>query len=137
MGDITYLIRFESIGSPSIGYISIAEENNKIPFSIKRVYWTYFTPQSVKRGGHANIEKQLVLIAVAGTVTVYTELINGQKETYILSDPSEGLYLPKLCWHEIQYSHNAVQVVLASTLYSESDYIRDYAEFKKLPVNHE
>ena len=127
-----YLIEFNSIGSSGIGYISVAEENEKIPFPIRRVYWTYFTPQSVKRGGHANIDKELVLIAVCGSITVNTELLGGKKSTYILDNPSTGLYLPKFCWHTMQYSHNAVQLVVASSLYSKTDYIRNYEEFKML-----
>lgn len=130
-----YLIDFNSIGSPVIGYISVGEEYEKIPFSIKRVYWTYFTPQSVKRGGHANIDKELVLVAVAGKITVLTELLNGEKKTFVLDNPDKGLYMPKLCWHTMQYSHNAVQLVLASTIYSEEDYIRNYDIYKKSGVH--
>lgn len=124
-----YIIKFESIGTASLGYISIAAETVNVPFVIKRAYWTYFTPQDVIRGGHANIGKELVLIAVAGTIIVTVELQNGYKETFTLSKPDEGLYMPKLCWHTMEYSHNAVQLVLASNLYSPDDYIRDYKTF--------
>lgn len=126
-----YLIDFNSIGSPVIGYISVGQEYENIPFSIKRVYWTYFTPQSVKRGGHANIDKELVLVAVAGKITVKTELLNGEQKTFVLDNPDKGLYMPKLCWHTMEYSHNAVQLVLASTVYSEEDYIRNYETYKE------
>lgn len=124
-----FLIDFPSIGSPAIGYISVAEEHINIPFVIKRSYWTYFTPESVQRGGHANIDKELVLIAAAGSIIVTTELQNGEKETFHLTRPTTGLYLPKLCWHTMQYTHNAVQLVLASNLFDVKDYIRDYNEF--------
>ncbi|MEJ8816975.1 sugar 3,4-ketoisomerase [Lacibacter sp. H407] len=128
---IPELIQFESIGSAELGYISVAQQDRNIPFIIRRTYWTYFTPQNVKRGGHANIEKELVLVAVAGTITVSTELQDGYKEDFILDRPDYGLYLPKLCWHSMQYSHNAVQMVLASNFYSAEDYIRDYNDFLK------
>lgn len=124
-----YIIKFNSIGTTSLGYISVAEEESNIPFIIKRAYWTYYTPQDVIRGGHANIDKELVLIAVAGTITVTVELQNGYNEKFILNRPSEGLYIPKLCWHTMEYSHNAVQLVLASNLYSADDYIRHYNDF--------
>lgn len=124
-----FVLEFPSIGDSSLGYLSVAEELSVVPFSIARVYWTYYTPQNVTRGGHANIEKELVLVAVAGTITVTTELQNGAKERFVLDRPDTGLYIPKLCWHTMQYSHNAVQMVLASNLYSEADYIRDYALF--------
>ena len=125
------LIEFDSIGSPSLGYISVAEQLKNIPFEIARTYWTYYTPQNVKRGGHANINKELVLVAVAGAITVTTEMQDGYNHTFVLDHPGKGLYVPKLCWHSMQYSHNAVQMVLASNFYSEEDYIRDYKKFKE------
>lgn len=124
-----YLIEFDSIGSASLGYISVAEQLKNIPFEIKRTYWTYFTPQNVLRGGHANIEKELVLVAVAGTIQIDIELQDGYKESFVLQRPDRGLYLPNLCWHTMQYSHSAVQMVLASNFYSPDDYIRDYHTF--------
>ena len=127
-----FMIGFKSIGESALGYISVAEQFSEIPFDIKRVYWTYFTPENVERGGHANIEKELVLVAVAGSITVETEMPDGSKSVFILSRPNEGLFLPKLCWHKMKYSHNAVQMVLASNFYSEHDYIRDYSVFQKM-----
>lgn len=126
-----YIIEFARLGSSAIGYISVAEEDNDVPFAIKRVYWTYFTPESVERGGHANIDKQLVLVAVSGTIIVDVETVDGVIETFILNKPSIGLYLPKLCWHKMKYTHNAVQMVLASNYYDEKDYIRDYEMFRR------
>lgn len=124
-----YLIQFDSIGDSALGYISVAEQNRNIPFNIIRTYWTYYTPQSVNRGGHANIEKEIVLIAVAGKIKVDIELQNGYKEHFELDRPDLGLYMPKLCWHTMNYSHNAVQLVLASNYYTITDYIRDYSQF--------
>ncbi len=128
--DCPYIIQFDSIGSSEIGFISVAEQLNNIPFEIKRTYWTYFTPHNVTRGGHANIEKQLVRVAVTGIIKVTAELQNGFKESFILDEPDKGLYLPKLCWHTMRYSHNAVQLVVASTIYSKNDYLRNYELFK-------
>jgi hypothetical protein len=125
-----FIIQFSSIGNPSLGYLSVAEQLEHIPFEIARVYWTYYTPQNVTRGGHANIEKELVIVAVCGAITITTELKSGFKKTFELNKPNIGLYLPKLCWHTMQYSHNAVQMVVASNLYSEDDYIRDYNVFR-------
>ena len=125
-----YILSFPPIGDASLGFLSVAQQLSNIPFKIARVYWTYYTPQDVTRGGHANISKELVLVAVAGTITVTIELQDGSKNTFILDHPSKGLYLPKLCWHTMQYSENAVQMVIASNLYSEDDYIRDYSLFK-------
>ena len=125
-----FIINFNSIGSSNLGYLSVAEENKEVPFEIKRSYWTYFTPHDVTRGGHANIDKELVLIAVAGSISINIEMQDGFTDHFNLSKPNEGLYLPSLCWHEMHYSHNAVQLVLASNFYSEEDYLRDYNLFK-------
>ena len=124
-----FLIRFPSIGDSSLGYLSVADQLGSIPFEIARVYWTYFTPQNVIRGGHANVDKELVLFALAGSIIVTAEVKGGYKQTFEINRPDEGLYLPKLCWHTMQYSHNAVQLVVASNLYSEEDYIREYQSF--------
>jgi dTDP-4-dehydrorhamnose 3,5-epimerase-like enzyme len=126
-----YIIDFPTNGGSQIGYISISENVKDIPFDIKRVFWAYYTPDSVIRGRHAHHNTEMVLIAAAGRIVVTTEMPGQEKETFILEKPNQGIFLPKLCWHTMQYSHNAVQLVLASTLYEEADYIRDYDNFLK------
>ena len=125
------IIQFPKYGKTSLGYISLAE-NYLLPFEVKRIYWTYFTPEDVERGGHCHIELQQILIALAGTITVKTEMPGEIEQIFILDNPSKGLLLPKQCWREMKYTHNAVQICIASIAYDESDYIRDYNEFKKL-----
>lgn len=127
-----HLVEFGTIGESSQGFISIAEMGNSIDFDIKRVFWTYHTPESIVRGRHAHHETEMILIAVAGRVIVNTEMPDGTMEVFTLDKPNVGVYLPKKCWHTMQYSHTAVQLVLASTVYNESDYVRNYNEFKKL-----
>lgn len=124
------IITFNKIGSSELGYITIAEAQKNVPFDIKRVYWTYYTPQDVIRGGHAHKELQQVIFAVSGTITFNTEDKGGNKQTFILDHPTKGLYIPKLVWRDIKFSHNAVLLCLASELYDEKDYFRDFEEFK-------
>tara|TARA_B110001452_G_scaffold122025_1_gene101212 strand:- start:863 stop:1264 length:402 start_codon:yes stop_codon:yes gene_type:complete len=125
------IISFPKIGEPSLGYISVAEKTN-LPFIPKRVYWTYFTPENVERGGHAHVELQQILIAVSGSIKVTIETIRGEKYNFNLNKPNLGLFIPKKAWRTMQYSHNAVQVCIASIKYEENDYIRDYKLFKNL-----
>ena len=125
------LIIFPKIGNSFLGYISLAE-NETLPFDVKRIYWTYYTPEDVERGRHAHHDLQQILIAVAGKITVNTEMPDGSKERFVLESPNQGVYLPKYSWHVMQYSHNAVQMCIASMVYKESDYIRDYSKFKKM-----
>ena len=72
----------------------------------------------------------LILVAVAGRIVVNTEMPDGSLDVFTLDRPNMGLFIPKKCWHTMQYSHNAVQLVLASTNYNDSDYVRSYEDFK-------
>jgi len=126
-----YLVEFSKIGDSNLGYISVAE-NAKIPFDIKRVYWTYYTPESIERGWHAHHQTEQILVAVAGKIIVNTEMPGGKKDRFILETPNIGLLLPKYCWHVMQYTHTSVQMCMADMVYDAADYIRDYEEFKRL-----
>lgn len=132
--NIPQIIELDKIGNPNLGYITVAENSKKIPFEIKRVYWTYYTPNEIKRGGHAHKKLNQVIFAVAGTIIFTTENLNGNRETFTLDAPHKGLYIPEKIWRDIQFSHNAVLLCIASETFQEDDYIRDYKEFKKLKV---
>lgn len=127
---IPHYLYFNKIGSPNLGYISVAENYENIPFEVQRVYWTYFTPQDVTRGGHAHLALEQVIVAVSGIITFITEDLKGSKEEFVLDSPDKGLYIPKQIWRDIKFSHNAVLLCLASEKYTEKDYIRDYIFFK-------
>ncbi len=126
-----YIIQFDKLGDPSSGYISVGQ-NDKLPFEVKRVFWTYYTPESVVRGRHAHHFTEQILIAASGRIVVTTEQANGKVEFFVLDNPSMGIYLPPNVWHTMQYSHTSTQLVLASTLFDEKDYIRDHNGFKKV-----
>jgi dTDP-4-dehydrorhamnose 3,5-epimerase-like enzyme len=126
------LIELPSIGSSIEGYISVAEFQKDIPFEIRRVYWTYFTPQNIIRGYHAHKKLQQVIFAVSGRIIFRTEDEKGDTSTFTLEEPKVGLYIPPFVWRDITFSHNAVLLCLASSEYDENDYIRKYEDFKKL-----
>jgi hypothetical protein len=127
-----HIIDFSKIGKSVEGFISICEGDKHVPFEIKRVFWTYFTPDNIIRGRHAHLNTEMVLVAVAGKIIVNTEMPGGITDSFILDNPNVGVYLPKLCWHTMQYSHSSVQMVLTNTLYDEKDYVRSYDDFKKI-----
>ena len=127
-----HLIEFPKVGASDIGFISIAEHPQQIPFEIKRTFWTYYTPESVLRGRHAHHRTEQVLVAVAGRIIVTAEQADGTVELFRLEDPYVGLYIPPNVWHTMQYSHSAVQLVMASQPYDEQDYIRQHEEFQKI-----
>ncbi|WP_101443848.1 sugar 3,4-ketoisomerase [Pontibacter ramchanderi] len=134
MSATPYLIRFTETGSPAIGFIASTQLAQNIPFAIKRVFWTYGTPAGVLRGQHANKATEEVLVAVTGSIRVETD--NGKsKQTFELNDPSEGLYLPAMCWTDLHFASGTVAVCLTSTDFEESDYIRDYATFQRMAAH--
>ncbi|WP_400192029.1 sugar 3,4-ketoisomerase [Hymenobacter sp. B81] len=128
-----HLIHFPKLGEPSIGYISVLEQQQEhLPFEAKRVFWTYYTPESIVRGRHAHHATAQVLVAAAGRIIVTTEMPDGSVDLFRLEDPHVGLYVPPHAWHTMQYSHSAVQLVFASEPYAEADYIRSYDDFRRI-----
>ncbi|WP_192821717.1 FdtA/QdtA family cupin domain-containing protein [Rufibacter sp. LB8] len=127
-----YLLEFPEIGAEEVGFLAVAESSGRVPFAIKRVFWTVNTPESVLRGRHAHHVTEQILIAAQGRILVTTEQPDGQIALFVLDHPNQGVYVPPNVWHTMQYSANAVQMALASTPYLEEDYIRDYAEFKAI-----
>ncbi|MBA2249349.1 MAG: FdtA/QdtA family cupin domain-containing protein [Chitinophagaceae bacterium] len=126
-----HIIKFPKIGNSIQGYISVAE-NDDLPFEVKRIYWTYFTPENVERGGHAHHDLAQILIAVSGKIIVTTQMPGEDEQRFILENADEGIYLPPYCWHIMKYSHNAVQMCIANMAYREDDYIRDYTIFQSI-----
>lgn len=118
-------------GSSVIGYLT-ASNKREIPFPIRRVFWTYFTPERVIRGRHAHKKTTIIIIAVTGKIIVTTETLAGHKQTFVLDKPNVGLLVPPMVWHTQRYSHTAIQLVLASHPYSEKEYVRSYDQFKKI-----
>ena len=112
------------------GNLSFAEEDTHIPFMIKRTYWIYDVPGGENRGGHAYKENQEFIIALSGSFDVVLDDGNDQK-TFSLNRSYYGLYVPKGIWREMNnFSTNSLALVLSSTEYDETDYIRDYEDFK-------
>lgn len=114
------------------GMLISLEEYNDIPFEIKRVYYMYDTKEGVHRGFHAHKFLEQILICIHGSCKVLLD--NGKEKKIIsLEKPYEGLYVPNNMWREMyDFSEDAVLMVLASEVYKEEDYIRDYNEFLKM-----
>lgn len=122
------LIEIPKIKDPR-GNLSVIE-NQTVPFEIKRVYYLYDVPSDAFRGGHAHKDQFELLIAVSGSFEVVLD--NGtKKETVMLNKPNIGLLIPTMVWRELQnFSSGAVCLVLASDVFDEADYLRDYDHFK-------
>ena len=123
-------LQFADLGDER-GKLVVAEGDIDIPFSIKRVFYMYGSDDSVIRGQHANRDSEFVLINVAGSSKVM--ITDGvTREVVELNRPMEGVYIPKMIWKEMyDFSADSVLLVLASTHYDGSEYIRDFQQYLK------
>lgn len=114
------------------GNLSVIEEIKDIPFEIARAYWIYDVPGGECRGGHAYRQNQEFIVALSGSFDVVLD-DGKEKGIYTLNRSYYGLYVPKGIWREMEnFSTNSVALILSSTGYDASDYVRDYAAFKRL-----
>jgi dTDP-4-dehydrorhamnose 3,5-epimerase-like enzyme len=111
------------------GNLSFIEEENHVPFKIERIYWIYDVPGGQVRGCHVFKEQKELIVALSGSFdVVIDDGIN--KKIVSLNRSYYGLYLPAGIWRQMEnFSTNALALVLSSTQFSESDYVRDYQEF--------
>lgn len=123
-------------GAPVTGYLT-ATDAKTMPIVVKRVFWTYFTPERIIRGKHAHKRTTVIVFALTGKIIITTETTYGVKQTFVLDKPNVGLLIPPKVWHTQRYSHTAIQLVLASRPFDEKEYIRDYKEFQRLQRHHE
>ncbi|MDP4185300.1 MAG: FdtA/QdtA family cupin domain-containing protein [Bacteroidota bacterium] len=111
------------------GNLSFIEEEQQVPFKIERVYWIYDVPGGQVRGGHAFIIQQELIVALSGSFNVMID-DGGKREVFQLNRSYYGLYIPAGLWRRMEnFSTNSLAVVLSSTKYDESDYIREYQSF--------
>lgn len=111
------------------GNLTFVEGGNHIPFDIRRVYYLYDVPGGSERGGHAHKNLHQMIIAISGSFDIHID--DGKaKKTIHMNRSYYGLYVCPMIWREINnFSSAAVCMVLASEVYDESDYYRDYAIF--------
>lgn len=111
------------------GNLTFVEGMHHVPFDIQRIYYLYDVPGGAERGGHAHKALHQLIIPVSGSFDVLLD--DGRnKKRFHLNRPYYGLYVCPLIWRElINFSSGSVCVVLASNIYDEADYYRDYSEF--------
>jgi hypothetical protein len=119
------------------GNLSFIEEGKHIPFEIKRTYWIYDVPGGEIRGGHAYKTLNEFIVALSGSFDLV--LNDGKnKQTYSLNRSYYGIYVPKMIWRSLEnFSTNALCLILASDIYNEKEYIRDYILFQSLKSHAE
>lgn len=114
------------------GNLSFIEEGSHVPFEIKRVYWIYDVPGGEHRGGHAFRQTDELIVALSGSFDL--NLHDGTTEyKYSLNRSYYGVIVPRMIWWMIDnFSTNSLALIIASTDYSESDYIKNFEEFRKI-----
>jgi dTDP-4-dehydrorhamnose 3,5-epimerase-like enzyme len=111
----------------NLGFI----QNDILPFEFKRIYYLFDVPSSAFRGGHSHINQQEILIALSGSFEVVLD-DSRERKSFLLNKPNVGLHIPTGIWRELQnFSSGAVCLVIASDIFDETDYIRDYKDFLK------
>lgn len=113
------------------GHITAVNNNQDIPFGVKRVFYLYDIPGGESRGAHAHKECHQFLVAASGAFEVLIDDGNVKRQI-LLNRPDVGLHIPPGIWaSEVNFSSGSICLVLASHEYDESDYMRDYKEFLK------
>lgn len=126
------MIDFQQRGDER-GHLVVVEENQDIPFELKRIFYMYGSDENVVRGQHANRKTEFVLINVAGSSKVLVKDGLGNEELYVLDKAHSGIYIPKMIWKDMyDFSSDSILLVLASEHYDNSEYIRDYDEYKRV-----
>lgn len=111
------------------GNLSFLEGNNHIPFKIERTYWIYDVPGGEYRGGHAYENLHEFIIALSGSFDVVLNDGN-RKQSFSLNRSYYGLYVPNGIWRHLEnFSTNSLCLILASDVYREEDYLRDFKDF--------
>jgi len=125
------LIQLKELGDER-GFLVALEVNKDIPFSIKRVYYMHGLSSVTPRGFHAHRDLRQVAICITGNCKFVMDDGISRNE-YTLSNSSTGILIDKMIWHEMHdFSDDCVLMVVASDVYDESDYIRNYKQFAKM-----
>jgi len=123
-----HIIQFSDFGDER-GKLVVVEGAQDIPFEIKRIFYMYDSSKGIMRGQHANRKSEFVLINVAGHSKI--RITDGKEEIIVnLDKPMSGVYIPNMIWKDMyDFSPDSVMLVLASTHYDASEYIRDFDEY--------
>lgn len=127
-----YLVELPRFGGPDVGHLSFFQNSPEKPFSMQRAYWVFGVPEGEIRGHHAHKELHQVLLALNGRIHLHLESLSGRFFEFVLSDPHVGVYVPPGHWRTLRFENQGVLLCLVSDLYTESDYVRNYEDFKRM-----
>lgn len=111
------------------GFLTAIETGADVPFAIRRLFYLYGVTEPFERGGHAHPDTEQLLICMHSTMRV--DLMDGSSsETFTLSRPSLGLYVPAMVWTRLyDFTRETVMLAAASTHYDEPTVIRKWDDY--------
>lgn len=123
------MIELDKHHSDRRGNLTVVQNGETVPFDVKRIYYLYDVPGGEARGAHAHRQLSQLIVAASGSFRV--TLDDGRaKRSFFLNRPYQALYVKPGIWRDLDdFSSGAVCMVLASEVYLEEDYIRDYGTF--------
>lgn len=100
-----------------------------LPFEPKRIYWLNGVQAGLSRGHHAHKKLRQFFVVLEGSVDI--KLSDGYcEDLYTLKADGHGILLAQGLWREIMnFSENAVLLVICDQPYKEEDYIREFDEY--------
>ncbi len=122
-------VELQKIGDAR-GDLVVAELDKHVPFLVERMYALVNVPSNADRGGHAHKELEQVLVVLSGGFELVVD-DGAHRQSIFLDEQTRGVYLRPMVWRELRrFRPGTVCVVLASSVYEEGDYLRDYDSFK-------
>jgi quercetin dioxygenase-like cupin family protein len=118
-----HLLSLPTHGSANSGWLAVTEGSH-LPFPVRRVYWIFGVPPGYRRGRHTHRTLEQLLVAVNGEIKITVESSTNERHIFMLTHPSQALYMPPGSWREIEFGPGAVLLSLASQEYDENDYLR-------------
>ena len=125
-------IKFKTISKNIRGELCQVQQNDQVPFKIKRIFYILKTPNKTFRGCHAHKKQSQLLICLQGNIKLSVRTSENVRKKYVLKNSSHGLFVPPKTWvDKIFFNQNAILLVIVDGLYKETDYIRNFDEFLK------
>ena len=120
--------------NPHDGVLVPVELQELIPFEVKRIFYVQGASSPAKKGKHAHIKTNQVLVCIKGTIECICKDRFGGEISIILSDSTTGIHIPEMIWDEQIYSSKeSILLSFCSTSYDRRDYIEDWEDFRKCP----
>lgn len=114
--------------SDSQGNLNIVE----LPFSCQRIYTLEKIAKNSTRGHHAHKDLEQIFLVLRGSLTLECSTPFSTFTFTLRHSDTHAVYLPAGYWRVLSnFAPETICLVLASSHYVETDYIRDLESYKK------